>query len=236
MGMKRRDFITLLGGAAATWSLATRAQQPERMRKIGALMNFAANDEEGKARVVAFAQALQKLGWTEGRNLRTDTRWAAADDADHYRRYSEELVALAPDVILASASPSVAALQRITRSIPIVFAYVIDPVGAGYVTSMARPGANITGFTSFEYSLSGKWLELLKEIAPNLSRVAVLRRCGTAYRTFTRSDTIPRMGVSPLMGLIRSSISNSPLLTSIASLEGRNQRPSRCRRPPSTNL
>ena len=175
MSMKRREFITLLGGAAATWSLATRAQQPERMRKIGALMNFAANDEEGKARVVAFAQALQKLGWTEGRNLRTDTRWAAADDADHYRRYSEELVALAPDVILASASPSVAALQRITRSIPIVFAYVIDPVGAGYVTSMARPGANITGFTSFEYSLSGKWLELLKEIAPNLSRVAVVR-------------------------------------------------------------
>src|SRR6516164_6850006 len=143
MSMKRSEFITLLGGAAATWSLATRAQQPERMRKIGALMNFAANDEEGKARVVAFAQALQKLGWTEGRNLRTDTRWAAADDADHYRRYSEELVALAPDVILASASPSVAALQRITRSIPIVFAYVIDPVGAGYVTSMTRPGANI---------------------------------------------------------------------------------------------
>ena len=233
--MNRREFITLLGGATA-WPLAAGAQQPERMRKIGALMNFAANDEEGKARVVAFAQALQKLGWTEGRNLRTDTRWAAADDADHYRRYSEELVALAPDVILASASPSVAALQRITRSIPIVFAYVIDPVGAGYVTSMARPGANITGFTSFEYSLSGKWLELLKEIAPNLSRVAVLRRCGTAYRTFTRSDTIPRLAVSPLMGLIRSSISNSPRLTSIASLEGRNQPPSRCRRPPSTNL
>jgi putative ABC transport system substrate-binding protein len=170
---KRRQFITLLGGAAA-WPLAARAQQREQVRKIGVLMNIPSNDEEGQARVTAFAQALQKLGWTEGRNARTDTRWAA-DDADRYHRYSEELVALTPDVILASGSPSVAALLRVTRSVPIVFANVIDPVGAGFVTSMARPRGNATGFIAFEYSISGKWLELLKEITPNLTRVAVLR-------------------------------------------------------------
>jgi putative ABC transport system substrate-binding protein len=144
------------------------------VRKIGVLMNFPSRDEEGQARVTAFAQALQKLGWTEDKNARTDTRWAA-DDADRYRRYSEELLALTPDVILASASPSVAALLRVTRSVPIVFANVIDPVGAGFVASMARPRGNATGFTAFEYSISGKWLELLKEITPNLTRVAVLR-------------------------------------------------------------
>ena len=172
--MRRREFITLLGGAAVAWPLAARAQQPEQVRKIGVLMNFRSNDEEGQARVTAFAQALQKLGWTEGGNTRIDTRWAA-DDADRYRRYSEELVALTPDVILASAGPSVAALLRITRSVPIVFANVVDPVGAGYVTSVARPRGNATGFTAFEYSISGKWLDLLKEISPNVTRVAVLR-------------------------------------------------------------
>jgi putative tryptophan/tyrosine transport system substrate-binding protein len=170
--MRRREFITLLGSTA--WSLAARAQQPEQVRKIGVLMNFPSSDEEGQARVRAFAQALQKLGWTEGSNAHIDTRWAA-DDADRYHRYSEELVALKPDVILASASPSVAALLRVTRSVPIVFANVIDPVGAGFVTSMARPRGNATGFTAFEYSISGKWLDLLKEITPNLTRVAVLR-------------------------------------------------------------
>jgi putative tryptophan/tyrosine transport system substrate-binding protein len=170
--MRRREFITLLGSTA--WSLAARAQQPEQVRKIGVLMNFPSSDVEGQARVRAFAQALQKLGWTEGSNAHIDTRWAA-DDADRYHRYSEELVALKPDVILASASPSVAALLRVTRSVPIVFANVIDPVGAGFVTSMARPRGNATGFTAFEYSISGKWLDLLKEITPNLSRVAVLR-------------------------------------------------------------
>jgi putative ABC transport system substrate-binding protein len=171
--MQRREFITLLGSAAA-WPLAARAQQPEQVRKIGVLMNFPSSDEEGQARVTAFAQALQKLGWTHGTNTRIDTRWAA-DDADRYRRYSEELVALTPDVILASGSPCVAALLQVTRSVPIVFANVIDPVGAGYVTSMARPRGNATGFVAFEYSISGKWLDLLKEIAPNLTRVAVLR-------------------------------------------------------------
>jgi len=172
--MQRRTFITLLGGAVASWPIAAGAQQREQVRKIGVLMNFPSSDEEGQARVTAFAQALQQLGWTEGGNTRTYTRWAA-DDADRYRQYSEELVALVPDVILASGSPSVEALLRITRSVPIVFANVIDPVGAGFVTSMARPRGNVTGFTAFEYSISGKWLELLKEIRPNLTRVAVLR-------------------------------------------------------------
>ena len=131
--MRRRDFITLLGGVAVGWPLAARAQQPERIRRIGALMNFRSNATEGQARIAAFIQALQKLGWNEGSNVRTDVRWAG-DDTERYRRYSEELVELKPDVILASASPSVAALQRITRSVPIVFANVVDPVGAGYVT------------------------------------------------------------------------------------------------------
>ena len=171
--MIRRKFITLLGGAAA-WPVAAQAQERERMRRIGVLMNFPSNDEEGQARITAFAQALQKLGWTEGGNVRTHTRWAA-DDVDRYRRYAEELVALTPDVILASGSPSVEALLRVTRSVPIVFANVIDPVGAGFVTSMARPRGNTTGFTAYEYSISGQWLELLKEFAPNVTRIAVLR-------------------------------------------------------------
>jgi putative ABC transport system substrate-binding protein len=171
--MRRREFIALVGGVAAS-TLAARAQQPERIRKIGVLMNLSSEDAEGQARVKAYAQALQKLGWIDGGNMRTEIRWAA-DDADRYRRYSQELVALAPDVILASNSPSVVTLQRLTHSVPIVFVNVIDPVGAGFVTSMARPGGNTTGFTAFEYSLSGKWLELLKEIAPNLTRVVVLR-------------------------------------------------------------
>jgi len=171
--MRRRDFMALLGGAAA-WPLAAQAQQPEQMRKIGVLMNFPSNDEEGQARITVFAQALQKLGWSEGVNVRTHTRWVA-DDVDRYRRYAEELVALTPDVILASGSLSVEALLRVTRSVPIVFAGVIDPVGAGFVTSMARPRGNTTGFLSYEYSISGKWLELLKEFAPNVKRVGVFR-------------------------------------------------------------
>jgi putative ABC transport system substrate-binding protein len=169
--MKRRDFITLLGGAAA-WPLAALAQQGERMRRIGILLNFEAR--EGEARKKAFTQGLQNLGWTEGGNVQIEARWAG-DDADRTRRFAAELVALDPDVILASPSPSVAELQRITRTTPIVFANLIDPVGAGFVASLARPGGNTTGFSAFEYSLSGKWLELLKELAPNVTRVAVLR-------------------------------------------------------------
>ena len=177
--MRRREFIRLIGAVAVVWPLAALAQQPKGIRRIGVLMNFRANDPEGQARVTAFVQGLQKLGWTDGRNVRFDSRWAE-DVTDGYRRYSEELVELNLDVILASASPSVAALQRVTRSVPIVFANVVDPVGAGYITSLARPGGNSTGFTAYEYSLSGKWLELLKEIAPNVTRVAVLRDAGAS--------------------------------------------------------
>jgi putative ABC transport system substrate-binding protein len=172
--MRRREFITLLGGAAAAWPLVVRAQQPTGTRRIGVLMNFRSDASEGQARIAVFARALQKLGWTDGDNVRTDIRWAA-DDMELFRKYSKELVELNPDVILASAGQSVAELQRATRSVPIVFANVVDPVGAGYVTSLARPGGNMTGFTSFEYNLGGKWLELLKQIAPRVTRIAVIR-------------------------------------------------------------
>jgi putative ABC transport system substrate-binding protein len=172
--MRRRYFITLLGGAAATWPLAARAQQPEQMRRIGVLMNRAADNPEGQAAVAAFRQALQQLGWSDGRNVRIDTRWGA-NDINRDRRDAAELVALAPDVILASGTPNVAALQHITRSLPIVFVGVTDPVGAGVVDTLARPGGNVTGFMLLEYSSSGKWLELLKQIAPLVKRVGVLR-------------------------------------------------------------
>jgi putative tryptophan/tyrosine transport system substrate-binding protein len=171
--MRRREFITLLGGAAAAWPLVVWAQQPTGTRRIGALMNFLSDAPEGQARIAAFEQALQKLGWNDG-DVRTDIRWAG-DDIERYRKYSEELVELNPDVILASSSASVAALQRVTRSVPILFANVVDPVGAGYVNSLARPGGNTTGFISFEYSIGGKWLELLKQIAPRVTRIAVIR-------------------------------------------------------------
>jgi len=172
--MRRREFIALVSGVAATAPFAARAQQSTGARRIGVLMNFRPDASEGQARVAAFMQALQKLGWNEGDNVRTDVRWAG-DNIELYRKYSEELVELNPDVILASASQSVTALQRITRSVPIVFANVVDPVGAGYVTSLARPGGNTTGFTAFEYSIGGKWLELLKQIAPRVTRIAVIR-------------------------------------------------------------
>ena len=172
--MRRRDFITLLGGAAAAWPLVARAQQGERMRRIGVLMGTAADDPEGQTRHTSLLKALAQLGWTDGGNVRINSRWGAGD-ADLSRRYAEELVALAPDVILAAASASVAPLQKATRNVPIVFASVIDPVGAGFVASLARPGGNITGFTVFEYGTSGKWVELLKQIAPGVTRAAVIR-------------------------------------------------------------
>jgi putative ABC transport system substrate-binding protein len=172
--MRRREFITLIGGAAAAWPLAVQAQQPERMQRIGVLMNLAENDPESQARFAAFVQGLQQLGWTNGRNVRIDTRWGASD-ADRFRRYAAELVTLAPDVILATSTAVVTALQQATRTVPIVFVLVIDPVGGGLVASLARPGGNTTGFSIYEYGISGKWLELLKEIAPRVTRVAVLR-------------------------------------------------------------
>jgi len=171
--MRRRTFITLLGGAAA-WPRAACAQQPERVRRIGMLMNRVADDPEGQAQHKAFVQGLQQLGWAEGRNVRMDVRWTAGV-AEHLHRYAAELVAIMPDVILADGAVSVSALQGATRSVPIVFVAVPDPVGAGFVKSLARPGGNTTGFTAFEYAIGAKWLELLKEIAPSVTRAAVLR-------------------------------------------------------------
>jgi putative ABC transport system substrate-binding protein len=171
--MKRREFITLLGGAAAAWPLGARAQG-ERVRRIGVLMSQAADDPEGQPRLLALAQGLQESGWTVGRNVRIDTRWGAGD-ADRYRRYAAELIALAPDVILVNGPSALTQLQQATRSVPIVFVNVIDPVGAGFVDSLSRPGGNATGFMLSEYSTSGKWVELLKEIAPRVTRAAVLR-------------------------------------------------------------
>jgi putative tryptophan/tyrosine transport system substrate-binding protein len=172
-GIRRRTFITLLGGAVASWPLAARAQQPEKMRRIGVLMNLAERDPEGQARIGALREGLAKLGWTEGRELQIEYRWFAGDP-DRARAYAAELVKLKPEVIFAGATPSVAALQRETRSVPIVFAQVADPVGAGFVASLARPGGNITGFASFEYAIAAKWLELLKQVAPQVTRVAVI--------------------------------------------------------------
>ena len=173
--MKRREFINLLGGVAVGWPLAARAQQTERVRRIGVLMASAADDSESQARIAAFLQGLQQLGWADGRNMRIDTRWATTD-ADDIRRHAAELAALAPDVLVAATGTVTAApLLQATRTVPIVFVQVIDPVGAGFVVSLARPGGNATGFTIYEYGMSGKWLELLKEIAPRMARAAVLR-------------------------------------------------------------
>jgi putative ABC transport system substrate-binding protein len=171
--MKRREFINLLGSAVAMWPLGAHAQQPARMRRVGALMNLAADDPESLLRVTALVQRLAELGWTVGRNLQIDYRWGA--DGDLARRYAAELVALAPDVILTHGGGGVRELQLITRTVPIVFVSVVDPVSAGYAASLARPGGNSTGFTALEFGFSGKWLELLKAIAPRTTRVAVLR-------------------------------------------------------------
>ena len=171
--MKRRDFISIIGGAAL-WPFAARAQQAERTRRIGVLYVFGPDDPEAQTRKVVFEQSLQKSGWTIGRDLLIDVRLGGGDN-ERLRRYAAELIALAPDVLLAVGSASVAPLQQLTETIPIVFANVADPVGAGFVQSLARPGGNTTGFTNFEYSMSGKWVELLKQIAPAVSRAAVLR-------------------------------------------------------------
>jgi ABC-type uncharacterized transport system substrate-binding protein len=172
--MRRRYFITAVAASTLAWPLAAGAQQREKMRRVGVLMTLAADDPEGQARVTAFAQRLQELGWRDGREVRIDYRWAAADAASSHRQ-AQELLTLAPDVIIAVATPNVVALQQATRTVPIVFVGVTDPVGAGLVESLAHPGGNTTGFSIFEYSISGKWLELLREIAPRVKRVAVIR-------------------------------------------------------------
>jgi putative ABC transport system substrate-binding protein len=171
--VKRRDFITLLGGAAAAWPLATRAQQADQVRRIGVLTYLAAADPDLPPRVTAFSRGLQELGWIDGRNLRIEYRFGAGN-TDRYRDYAAELISLGPDVILVSSGSALAAVQKTTRTVPI-FVNVSDPVGAGYVASLARPGANTTGFTLFEYSIGGKWLELLKQLVPGVTRAAVIR-------------------------------------------------------------
>jgi putative ABC transport system substrate-binding protein len=176
--MKRREFITLVGGAAA-WPLAALAQQVDRIRRIGVLMAYAESDQEAKARVAMVREGLQKLGWTEGRNIQIDTRWATTD-AEKISRFAQELVASQPDVVLSSTTPTTEALLQQTRTIPIIFATVADPVGSGFVASLSRPGGNTTGFTNIEGSMAGKWLELLKQIAPRVNRVALLFNPATA--------------------------------------------------------
>ena len=171
--MRRREFITLIGGAAA-WPLAARAQQPDRMRRIGVLMGNAESDSDARAWYAAFREGLQKLGWTEGRNTKIDTRWATPDDPESMLRLAKELVALQPDLLVSSTTPTTSALLQQTRTIPIVFAIVADPIGSGFVANFARPGGNVTGFIFTEPTMAGKWLELLKEIAPHIARVAML--------------------------------------------------------------
>jgi len=196
--MRRRELITLLCGAAV-WPLAARAQQPERMRRIGVLMGYAENDWEAQAWLAAFREALQKLGWTEGRNVRIDTRWSRAD-TEMMKRFAQELVALQPDLILSQVTPTTAALLQQTRTIPIVFAMVADPVGSGFVANMSRPGGQVTGFTTLEGSLGGKWLELLKEVAPRVARVAVLFNPTTAA-TFAEYFLNPLKAASASFGV-----------------------------------
>ena len=195
--MRRRQFMSLLVGAAALWAPPLRAEQPERVRRIGLLINLTADDPESQARRAAFQEELQHLGWTDGVNVRIIARWGAGD-ADRIRESAAQLVALAPGVILATSSPALAALQQVTGNVPIVFASVIDPVGGGFVANLARPGGNITGFMLFEYGLSGKWPELLKQIAPSVTRAAVLRdaRLRTAVGQFAAIEA-----VAPSLGL-----------------------------------
>lgn len=177
--MRRREFITLLGSAAAAWPLGARAQQPERMRRVGILMSLSESDPEAQARVAAFRKELQTLGWAEGRNVRIDIRWAASDPA-LMREFARELVALKPDLILSHNTPTTASLVQQTRTIPIVFVVVSDPIGSGFIASFPKPGGNVTGFTNIEPTMAGKWLELLKEIAPSVTRAALLFNPATA--------------------------------------------------------
>ena len=177
--MRRRDLVGVLSCAVVGWPIGLRAQQPSRVRRVGVLMHVTENDTDGQARLAPFMGRLKELGWVEGHNLRLDIRWGA-DDPARYPRQAAELVALAPDVLVAPTSFTLAALQRATQSVPIVFFGVIDPVGAGFVSSLARPGGNTTGFIAFEYTIAGKWLQILKEIAPHVTRVAVLRDAANA--------------------------------------------------------
>jgi len=205
LDVKRRDFITLLGGAAA-WAIAARAQQPDRMRRIVVLSGIA-HDQEAEARIASFVKGLAELGWLEGRNVRIEYRWAAGD-AERARTYAVEVLGFGPDVILANSTTVVAALQRETRTVPIVFVLGLDPVESGFVSGLARPGGNITGFTTFEPEMGGKWLEVLKEIAPRVLRVGVMFNPQTqpAHATFLRSieAAAPSFAVEPIAAPVHS--------------------------------
>ena len=201
--LRRREFIAGLGGAAAGWPLAARAQQGERVRRIGVLMALAADDPDAQIRITAFLQGLQQLGWTAGHNLQIETRWATTD-TDSLRRHATELAALAPDVIVAgSGTATIAPLLQATRTVPIVFTVAVDPVGAGFVASLAQPGGNATGFTTFEYGMSVKWLELLKEIAPRVTRAAVIR---DAVYTVGTAQFGAIQAVAPTLGVVVSPV------------------------------
>jgi putative tryptophan/tyrosine transport system substrate-binding protein len=201
--IRRREFITLIGGAAVAWPLAARAQQAERMRRIGLLMSTAADDPESQRRLVAFVQGLQQAGWTVGHNLQVDTRWVSGDAA-RLRSYTAEMLALAPDIIVAGGRAAVVVPQvrQAGSEIPIVIVQAVDPVGAGYVASLSRPGGNTTGFTQLEYTLSGKWLQLLKETAPGVMRAAVLREAGGAgigqWAVLQAAPSSPGVELSPI--------------------------------------
>jgi putative ABC transport system substrate-binding protein len=195
--MRRRNFIKGIVGSAVAWPLAVRAQQQEGVRRIGVLMNLAEDDPEASARISSFVQRLNQLGWTEGRNLQIENRWAAGE-SERYGKYAAELVALAPDVVLASGNQSVAALHQATRILPIVFANVIDPVGSGFVSSLARPGGNVTGFSLAEFGASGKLVELLREIAPRVTRAGVLR---DPISPASLSELAALQAVAPLVGI-----------------------------------
>ena len=216
--MRRREFITLLGGTAATWPLAARAQQTERMRRIGVLTFSAESDQEGQSSVAAFREELAKLGWVEGRNSQIEIRWAAAD-VEVMKRFAKELVALQPDLILTSSTPATAAMLQQTRTLPIVFVIVADPVGSGFVASLPRPAGNATGFTPIVTSLGGKWVELLKEIAPRLARVALLFNPPTA--TFVEGYLDPFRAAAAAVGAeaIIAPVKDMPSLESLIATE-----------------
>jgi putative ABC transport system substrate-binding protein len=196
--MRRREFISLLGGATVAWSVATHAQQTERVRRIGVLMAFAESDHEAQSWVAAFREELRKLGWTEGRNSEIDTRWATAD-VESMQRFAKEFVGLQPDLILTSSTPATAAMLQQTRTIPIIFVWVADPVGSGFVASLPRPGGNVTGFTPIEGSLGGKWVELLKEISPRMARVTLL--FNPAMATFVEGYLNPFKAAAASLGV-----------------------------------
>jgi len=221
--MKRREFIKVIAGSIAAWPLAARAQQGERMRRIGVLMPTGEDDAEGRARAVAFVDGLREAGLTEGRNVKLDYRWGGTN-VEHLRTLASELVALKPDVLLAGSSPPLAALRRATTTIPIVFVLVSDPVGQGFVESLARPGSNITGFTNFEFSMVGKWVELLKEIAPRSKRIAVIFNPETAPYTqrylHPFEDAARSFAVEPVTAPVHSDTEIESVIAALAQSEG----------------